>query len=87
MAEIAKYIVIYNFDLSRITGLYTRFSIIANVMIFFDSSEIFFTFATNSVFKIFFDIVVAYDSIRSEIILGENMDSIAFVFPYLIEHD
>lgn len=73
--------------MGRITCFNTRFSIVANVMIFFDSREIFFTFAANSIFKIFFDIVVSYDSIRSQLILGQNMDSIALVFPNFVEHN
>ena len=87
LAKITEYIVIYNFDLGRVTCLDTWFSIVANVMIFFDSCEIFFTFAVNSIFKIFFDIVVSYDSIRSQLILGQNMDSIALVFPDFVEHN
>ena len=87
LPKITKYIVIYNFDLGRITCFNTRFSIVANVMIFFDSCEIFFTFAANSIFKIFFDIVVSYDSIRSQLILGQNMDSVALVFPNFVEHN
>ena len=87
LSKITEYIVIYNFDLGRVTCLDTWFSIVANVMIFFDSCEIFFTFAVNSVFKIFFDIVVSYDSIRSQLILGQNMDSIALVFPDFVKHN
>ena len=87
LSKITEYIVIYNFDLSRITSLYSRFSIVANMMIFFNSSKIFFTFTTNSIFKIFFNVVVSYDSVSSQIIFSHNMDSIAFVFPNFVEHN
>jgi len=87
LTEITEYVIIYNFDLGWITGLHSRFSIVANMMIFFNTSKIFFTFAANSIFKIFFNVVASYDGVSSQIILGEDMDSVAFVFPDFIEHD
>lgn len=87
LTEITEYVIIYNFNLSRITSLHSRFTVVANMMIFFNSCKIFFTFTANSIFKIFFDIVISNDGISSQIIFSQNMNSIAFVFSDFVEHD
>ena len=56
-------------------------------MIFFNPCKIFFSFTTYSIFKIFFNIVVSYDSICSKIILCKNMNSILFILSDFIEHN
>jgi len=54
-------------------------------MIFFNSSEIFFTLTTYSVFEIFFNPVIANETISSQIIFGKCMDSITFIFSNFIK--
>ena len=51
------------------------------MVILFDSSVVFFTFNSDTIFQVLFNPVVPYDSIWPQPILGDNMDSIFLVFP------
>lgn len=84
---IAEHLVVQNFNLCSVTGLYTSFSVLADMVILLNASKVFFALDGNTFFKVLFDPIVSNDSIGSKIILGYDLNTVLFVFPDFVHHD
>jgi len=87
LSIIAENLVIQNLNLRSVTGLYTSFPILADMVIFLDTSEVLFTLNRNTFFEVLFDPIISNDCIGPKIILRYDLDTILFVFSDFVHHD
>lgn len=84
---IAKNLVVQNLNLCSVTGLYTSFPVLADMVIFLDTSEVLFTLNRNAFFKVLFDPIISNDCIGPKIILCYDLDTVLFVFSDFVHHN
>ena len=84
MSKITENLVVENFDLSLVTRSDSSFSVGANMMILFDSTEILLSLNGDSILQVLLHPVVSDDSIGPESIFRENMNSVFFIFLYFV---
>jgi len=84
LSKITENLVVENFDLSLVTRSDSSFSVGANMMILFDSTEILLSLNGDSVLQVLLHPIVSDDSIGPESIFRKNMNSVFFIFLYFV---
>jgi len=73
--------------LSLLRGTDSSFSIVADVVVFLNSSEVLITFKNDSVLHVFLDPVVLYAGVRAQSVLGLDVDSAGVAAPDFVHYD
>lgn len=87
LAIVAEDAIVKNLDLSALTSPNTGLSILSDVVILFNSGVVLLALNGNAIFKILLNPVVPDHGVRSQVVLGQDLNAHVFALPDLIHHD